>query len=133
METHMLTAAVTLISLVVYFWMGLRVGQGRSRFGVSAPATSGHPDFERLFRVQQNTLEWLPIYLTSLWLFAFYVSEVWAAILGLVWIAGRVIYGMAYSKAAEGRSTGFMIQAAATGILLFGALAGVIKLWVATH
>ena len=133
METHMLTAAVTLVSLLVYFWMGLRVGQGRSRFGVSAPATTGHPDFERLFRAHQNTLEWLPVYLASLWLFAFYVSELWAAILGLLWIVGRVIYGVSYAKAAEARSTGFMIQALAVAVLLFGALIGLIMLWVRTH
>lgn len=133
METHLLTAAVTLVSLLVYAWMGMRVGQGRSKFGVSAPATAGHPDFERLFRAHQNTLESLPAYLASLWLFAFYVSEVWAAVLGLVWIVGRVIYGVSYAKAAESRSTGFMIQALAFLILLLGALVGVVMLWVRTH
>jgi uncharacterized membrane protein YecN with MAPEG domain len=133
METHMMTAAVTLVSLLVYFWMGLRVGRGRSQFGVAAPATTGHPDFERLFRAHQNTLEWLPLYLASLWLFAFYVSELWAAILGLVWIVGRVIYGLSYAKDASTRSTGFMIQALATGVLLFGALIGVIRVWMMTR
>jgi glutathione S-transferase len=133
METHALTAAVTLVSLLVYFWMGLRVGRGRSRFGVTAPATTGHPDFERLFRAHQNTLEWLPIYLASLWLFAFFVSEIWAAVLGLVWIAGRVLYGVSYAKAADARSSGFGIQALVTAVLLFGALIGVIKVWVQTH
>lgn len=133
METHALTAAVTLVSLLVYFWMGLRVGRGRSRFSVTAPATTGHPDFERLFRAHQNTLEWLPLYLTSLWLFAIYVSEVWAAVLGVIWIVGRVLYGVSYAKAAESRSAGFGIQALAVAVLLFGALIGVIKLWVQTH
>ncbi|MGE5500499.1 MAG: MAPEG family protein [Ignavibacteriales bacterium] len=133
METHTLTAAVTLVSLLVYFWLGLRVGRGRSLFGVAAPATTGHPDFERLFRAHQNTLEWLPLYLASLWLFAFYVSEVWAAALGLVWIVGRVLYGVSYAKAAEARSTGFGIQALATAVLLFGALIGVVRVWIVTH
>ena len=39
------------------------------------PAISGNPDFERVFRVQMNTLEWLPIFLPSLWLFAIYISD----------------------------------------------------------
>lgn len=133
METHALTAVVTLLSLLVYFWLGFRVGRGRSRFGVSAPAITGHPDFERLFRAHQNTLEWLPIYLTSLWLFAIYVSDVWAAVLGLVWIAGRVLYGVSYAKAAESRSAGFGIQALAVAVLLFGALIGAVRVWMITH
>jgi len=39
---------------------------------------AGHPDFDRVFRVQMNTLEWMPIFLPVLWLFALYVSD-WAA------------------------------------------------------
>ncbi len=52
---------------------------------IKAPAISGHPDFERYFRVQANTLEWMPIFLPSLWLFALYVSDMGAAAIGLVW------------------------------------------------
>src|SRR3954465_15530933 len=37
------------------------------------------PRFERVFRVQMNTLEWMPIFLPSLWLFAIYVSDPIAA------------------------------------------------------
>lgn len=122
METHALLAVVTLVSLLVYFWMGYRVGQGRSKYGISAPATSGHDDFERLFRSHQNTLEWLVLYLPSLWLFALYWSDTVAAILGVVWIIGRILYGLGYAKAAGSRGPGFLIQALAVGVLLFGAL-----------
>ena len=88
--------------------------------GVAAPATTGNPDFERAFRVQMNTLEWMPIFLPLLWLFAFYVSDVWAAALGVLWIVGRALYMRGYATAAEKRGPGFGVQATACAILLIG-------------
>jgi glutathione S-transferase len=120
-----LTAVVTLAAVLFYFFTGLRVGKARAKFGVKAPAMSGHPDFERAFRVQANTLEWLPIFLAALWLFAIYVNDIVAALLGVVWIAGRVLYMTGYSEAAEKRETGFAVQAIAAGILFVGALLGI--------
>jgi uncharacterized membrane protein YecN with MAPEG domain len=131
MQAHLIVAIVTLLALLLYFFMGLQVGRGRGRFGVAAPAISGHPDFERLFRVQANTLEWLPLFLVSLWLFAIYWSDMVAAGLGAVWIVGRILYMTGYAKAADARSMGFAVQALATGVLLFGALGRVIWLAVA--
>ena len=128
MKSYALVGIVTLVSLLLYFYMGLRVGQARSKHGVAAPAIHGHPDFERVFRVQANTLEWLPIYLVSLWLFALYWDSVIAACLGVVWIIGRVLYMLGYSRAAAARSTGFLIQLVASAILLFGALGRLIWL-----
>ena len=130
MKSYALVGIVTLLSLLLYFYMGLRVGQGRAKFDVPAPAILGNPDFERLFRVQANTLEWLPIYLVSLWLFALYWDSRVAAALGVLWIVGRVLYMTGYSRAAAARSTGFLIQTLATAILLFGALGRLIWLLV---
>lgn len=126
---HSLVAIVTLLTLLLYFSMGLAVGRARAKFGVAVPAISGNPDFERVFRVQANTLEWLPIYLPSLWLFALAWNDRVAAALGLVWIVGRYLYMTGYSKAAESRELGFLIQGLATGVLLFGALGKFI--WIA--
>jgi glutathione S-transferase len=127
MSIHPLVAIVTLLALLVYFYMSLRVGQARSKFNVPAPATSGNPDFERAFRIHMNTLEWLPLFLVSLWLFAIaWDSDLVAAGVGLVWIVGRILYLTGYSRAAEARSTGFGIQALATAVLLFGALGKII-------
>ena len=132
MHFYPLVAIVTLLALLVYFYMGLQVGQGRAKYGVAAPATTGNPDFERLFRVQMNTLEWLPLFLVSFWLFAvsWNADRITAAI-GLVWIVGRVLYLTGYSKAAASRSLGFGIQALATGVLLFGALGRIV--WIAVQ
>jgi len=120
------TALVTLLAVIFYFYMGLRVGQARVKFGVHAPAMTGHPDFERAVRIQMNTLEWMPIFLPALWLFAIYVNDVGAALIGLVWIGGRVMYLTGYSEAAEGRHRGFGIQAIASGVLWVGALVGIV-------
>ena len=120
------TALVTLLAVIFCFFTGFRVGQARQKFGIKAPATTGQPDFERAYRVQMNTLEWMPIFLPALWLFAAYVSDVGAAAIGLVWILGRVLYMIGYTEAAAKRGRGFGIQALATGILWLGALIAII-------
>ena len=125
------TALVTLLAVLLYFYTGILVAKARSKFGVVAPATTGHVDFERVFRVQTNTLEWMPIFLPLLWLFALYGSDAGAAVVGLVWIAGRVLYIRGYTEAADKRHRGFSIQAFASAALLLGALAGIV--WRMTH
>ena len=125
------TALVTCLAILFYLYTGVQVGKARATFGIKAPATSGNPDFERVFRVQMNTLEWLPFFLPSLWLFAIYISDPGAAVLGLVWIAGRFLYMTGYSQAAEKRERGFGIQALAAGILWLGALGAII--WRLIH
>jgi glutathione S-transferase len=121
------TALVTVLAVAFYCYTGFRVAAARQKFGVPVPATTGNPEFERVFRVQMNTLEWMPVFLPLLWLFAYYVSDVGAAVLGLVWIAGRIFYMVSYTQAAEKRGPGFGIQAITCGVLLVGALAGIIS------
>lgn len=130
MTDHLWTALVSLLALLVYFYMSLRVGQGRGKYNIEAPAVSGHPEFEKAFRIHANTLEWLPLFLVSLWLFSFVVSDVWAAAAGAVWILGRILYLTGYSKAPSLRGRGFGIQALATAVLLFGSLGRIIWLLV---
>ncbi len=127
MLTYPLTAIVSLIALLVYFYMSMRVGQGRTKYGVPAPAVTGNANFERDYRIQMNTLEWLPLFLVSLWLFAAaWNSDLIAAGVGVVWIIGRILYLAGYARAAEARGPGFAIQALAVGVLLFGALGRII-------
>ena len=127
------TALVTLGSVIFYGFLGFRVGQARHQFAVKAPAITGHPVFERWFRAQMNTLEWLPIYLCGLWLFAIYVSDIGAAALGLVWIAGRAIYARAYVTDPASRTTGFMVQISATAVLCLGAIGAILFRIVLGH
>ena len=120
------TAIVTIAALLVYFAMGLQVARARGKSGIDAPAMTGDPMLERANRVHINTLEWLPLFLTALWLFAIYWNEPVAVGLGLVWIIGRLFYSAGYMADPVKRSTGFLIQALATSILLFGALGRII-------
>ena len=120
------TPIVTLLAVALYFFLATRVAVARGRYNVRLPATTGNPDFERIFRVHQNTLEWLPIFLVPLWLCAIYLNDVGAAVLGLVWIGGRVLYFIGYSKAVARRLPGFLIQSAACILLFVGALAGIV-------
>jgi glutathione S-transferase len=114
MLTLPLTSLVTLGAIILFFVMGLRVAKARGTYGVPAPATSGDPIFERHFRVQMNTLEWLAMFLPALWLAAIWHSDGVAAGLGLVWIVGRIIYMVAYVADPKTRSLGFVVQMLAT-------------------
>jgi glutathione S-transferase len=125
------TALVTCLAILFYFFTTIQVSKARAAFGIKVPAISGNPDFERVFRVQMNTLEWMPIFLPSLWLFAVYVSDPIAAALGLVWIAGRILYMTGYSQAASKRGRGFAVQATSAFVLWLGALGAIV--WRLVH
>ncbi|MDD1519733.1 MULTISPECIES: MAPEG family protein [Bradyrhizobium] len=121
-----LTALVTLLAIAFYFFTAINVSRSRTKTGVKVPAMAGHPDFERAFRIQMNTLEWMPIVLPALWLFAIYVSDAIAAGIGAIWIIGRIVYFVGYSQAAAKRGTGFAIRALAAMALWVGALGAVV-------
>jgi glutathione S-transferase len=125
------TALVTLLAILFYFITSAQVARARIKYGVKLPAISGHPDFERVFRVQMNTLEWLPIFLPSLWLFAIYIGDAIAAAIGAVWVIGRIVYMIGYFRSVQGRSPGFAIQALAAIALWIGAIGAV--MWRIVH
>ena len=122
-----LTALVTCLSLLVFFVLTFAVGRARGKYNVEAPATTGHPLFERAFRVHYNTMESMAMYLPALWLFAIYLnSDRWAAALGMVWIVGRIVYARGYLADPKKRGTGTIITIGAEAVLLVGALIGVL-------
>jgi uncharacterized membrane protein YecN with MAPEG domain len=126
MHPHLWVALVTLLALLTYFWMSTRVPLARRKCGIYAPAMTGDPLLERTIRAHYNTLEWLPIFLVSMWLFAVYWNELVAAGLGVVWIVARIAYALGYASDAQRRGPGFIIQGIVTAILLFGALGRII-------
>jgi glutathione S-transferase len=123
------TALVSLLTVALYFFLATRVAVAHVKFGVPLPATHGNVDFERVYRVHMNTLEWLPTFLIPLWLCAIYLNDVLAAALGVVWIAGRVLYFTGYRQAVQKRLPGFFVQSAACVLLFAGALVGIIRSW----
>ena len=119
-------AIITALALIQVFAFALQVGQQRMKHGINAPAITGNPEFERAFRVHQNTIEQLIIFVPALWMFATYWRADIAAAIGLVFVAGRQVYRNAYMADPAKRSTGFGIGWMATIVLLVGALIGAV-------
>ncbi|MBE1160040.1 MAPEG family protein [Dyella acidiphila] len=105
-----LPALVTLLTLLLLFGTVYAVGHARGKYGIQAPATSGHPGFERAYRVQMNTLENAVMFLPALWLAAHYGYVLWAGVAGLVWILGRSWYALAYLQDAKKRGPGYLVS-----------------------
>ena len=120
------TAIVTLLAVALYFFLATRVAVAHIKFTVKLPAMIGNPDFERVVRVHVNTLEWMPTFMLPLWLCAIYLSDIAAASLGVVWIAGRVLYFIGYTRAVEKRLPGFFVQSTACILLFIGAVVGIV-------
>jgi glutathione S-transferase len=129
----LLSAIVTILAVLLYFYMGLVVAQMRTKHNLPAPAMSGNPEFERAWRVHYNTLEQIVIFLPLLWLATIYFHVIgWVApALGLLWLIGRVVYMQGYLAAAEKRSMGFMIGSIATLGLLILSVWGIVVAWSA--
>ncbi len=117
MEKLPLTSLSTLIALAVFFWTIFLVGRGRTKYNVPAPAMGGNEMFDRCFRVQMNTLEQLLLMLPVLWLCAFWVGDQLAAIGGLVWSLGRILYGVTYLTDPKKRGIGFMLTIGPTFVM----------------
>ena len=120
-----LPALVTLLAVLLMFGTAAAVGKARVKYGIKAPATSGHPAFDRAFRVQMNTLEASVMFLPLLWLAAHYGLGGWAGLAGLVWVIGRAWYALAYLKEASKREGGFVLGALALLAVLLLAIFGV--------
>lgn len=73
----------------------------------SVPKMTGNPILERTCRAHTNMLEWISIFLPSMWLFAIYWSPTVAAALGFVWIIGRMLYFYGYIAELKKRSPAF--------------------------
>jgi uncharacterized MAPEG superfamily protein len=113
-------ALVTVFALIEFMVFAGLVGRARARYGIHAPATSGHEMFDRCFRVHMNTLEQLVMFIPTLWIFATFVSELWAALAGVVFIIGRAIYAAAYIRDPKSRSLGFALTALPTLLMMLG-------------
>lgn len=126
MEAIAIVTALALSQVIVFSYL---VGKARGKYGVSAPAISGNPNFEREFRVHQNTLEQLVVVIPAMWMFGMYVHALTAAGLGLVFVISRFVYRNAYLSDPKSRSPGFTIGAVCTITLVVGSLIGAALAW----
>jgi len=117
---------IAVLALLQYFYFGARVGKARGQYGIKAPAISGHEVFERHYRVHQNTLEVLALFLPALYLFAHTVSATWATALGGVYLLGRIIYARSYLREPSSRGPGFGLSVLPALVLLLGTLVAAI-------
>jgi len=122
---NQLPALATLLTVLLLLATLTVTGRARGKYGIKAPATSGHPAFERAYRVQMNTIEASVMFLPALWLAASHGFGGWAGIAGLVWVAGRAWYAVAYWSDAAKRGPGFAVGMLAFLVLLAMAAIGV--------
>jgi glutathione S-transferase len=131
MRAYYLVSMITLLTGLVCFAMAATVARAHAKTGILAPAMTGNAYLERCIRAHINTLEWLPIFLPAMWLFAVYWSPLWASILGLLWIIGRIVYFLGYVATPQRRFPGFFIQSTAVFVLSLGALGRIVYLMAA--
>lgn len=117
---------VAMLVVVQYLFFTTLVGRARGRYGVKAPAVTGHEGFERVYRVQMNTLELMVALLPSLFVAARFWPAEWVAGIGAAYLVGRLIYWRAYVAAPAGRGLGFGLSMLPVLALLLMALAGAI-------
>lgn len=117
---------VVILAIFQYIVFSLLVGKARGTYGVKAPAITGDPVFERYYRVHQNTLEQLVVFLPAITVYGFYGNPMYAAGLGVLYLVGRIVYLMGYVKDPAKRGLGFLMGFAANVILLIAGLVAVI-------
>jgi glutathione S-transferase len=125
--TMLWTALVVLLAVLEFLVFGFLVGAARTRYRIEAPATTGHPAFERTFRVHYNTLEMLIVFIPSIWLFGLYLNPRWGAIIGAVFLVARAIYAVGYIRAPKNREIGAGLSFLCLAVLLGGAIFGVVR------
>lgn len=123
-------AIIVVLALLQYIYFSLQVGKARGTYEVSAPAVSGHPIFERHYRVQMNTLEALIVFIPAIFLFGYYGNAMVAAALGAVYLVGRLLFASSYVVDPAKRSLGFMLSFLPTVVLLVGGLVQAVRVLV---
>lgn len=118
---------VVLLALLQYIWITARVGISRGKYNINAPACEGDESWERLFRVQQNTMEQLIVFVPASFAFAYYMNPFWVWLPGAVFIIGRFLYSSEYVKDPKTRTPGMVLTMLANVILVLGALFGLVK------
>jgi glutathione S-transferase len=131
-EGVLMSASVTVLIVAFYFYTAFRVGMLRGRHDIRAPACAGHPEFDRAYRVQLNTLEQMGMTLPLLWIATLFpIAWAWLpALIALIWVAGRIIYLRAYMTDPEKRLIGAALSGVLNLILLLLSIAGLDSAWL---
>jgi glutathione S-transferase len=125
--SYLYTAAATLLVLLLHQYVTMMVAQARAKYGIKAPAVTGNEHFERAYRVQMNTVEQIVFFLPAMWLCAVLLSDIGAAVGGVIWVIGRVIYAISYANDPTKRGPGIGIATLAQYALWLGAAVGLVR------
>jgi len=125
----LLTAAATVLAILISVGTGILVASVRRRVNIFPPVMTGAPELDRAVRVQGNTLEQFVLFVPSLWLAALYFQGWIPPALGLVWCLGRVIYVWLYMS-GKNRIVGFGLTIYSTLILVLLAIIGIVQAWM---
>lgn len=117
-----ITAILTVLVLLQYTWFAIQVGSMRGKHEVKAPATTGAPEFERMYRVHYNTMEQLVLFLPAVWLFGTMVNHLWGAGFGAIYLVGRFLYRAEYLKDPASRGLGFSMTFLPSVVMLIWVL-----------
>ncbi|KAK2848729.1 hypothetical protein Q5P01_008563 [Channa striata] len=110
--------AVTVLGVLEQAYFTLQVIYARRKYKVSPPATTGPPEFERVFRAQANCSEYFPIFITLLWTSGVFFSQGLSSVCGLLYLYGRFRYFCGYSESAQGRLAPLYFSAKVLWVLI---------------
>jgi glutathione S-transferase len=125
----LLTAAVTLLAILIAIGTAILVARTRRTTGIQPPVMTGDPRLDRALRVQGNTVEGFIVFLPALWLAALYFQGWVPPVIGLAWCLGRIAYAVGYMSDASRRHIGFAICMFAVLILVVLAAIGIVTDW----
>ncbi len=126
MGTYYSLAMVTALALAEYSVFGAMVGRARAQHKVIAPATTGNPEFERYFRVHQNTLEALIVFVPAVWIFSLTVHYHVGVALGVLFLIARIVYASGYLKDPAKRAPGALLSFGVNSILVLGSIVAIL-------
>ncbi|KFO92754.1 Leukotriene C4 synthase, partial [Buceros rhinoceros silvestris] len=107
-------------------YFALQVIYARRKYKISPPETTGHPEFERIFRAQANCSEYFPIFISLLWVAGIFFHQGGAAACGLLYLYTRFKYFQGYAAAAQGRLGPLYASARLLWLLVGLAVAGLL-------
>jgi glutathione S-transferase len=117
---------VIMLALIEYMALGFNVGRARAKCNIKAPAPTGDPIFERHYRVHQNTMEQLIIFIPAMIVFCRFVSARWAVVLGLLFLIARAVYAVGYTRDPERRTYGAGLTFVVNAVLIIGSMVGLL-------
>jgi glutathione S-transferase len=117
--------AIILLLAVAFTALAMvRSAAARAKHKIMAPATTGHPEFERAFRVHLNTVESMVLFVPLLWAASTLYNPMFAFWAGVVWLVGRVLYMFGYMAEPEKRGPGAIITLLSLAALFVLAVLG---------